>query len=402
MTDKKEILIVRYGEISLKGMNKPYFEKTLQRRIGRALAGIPGVSVRRDAGLIVVAGERERLPALADELIRRLTRVFGIYSISPAVRLGGTELGDVYEAASELMRQRLAERAERPLTFKVFGKRSDKRYPVTSPEIAALTGEAVIEAFGGEVKADMTNPAVSLNVHLRVGEVFIFDEKVSCHGGMPIGTNGKGMVLLSGGIDSPVALWLMAKRGMSVEVVHYHSYPYTSGRAKEKVEELARILAGYTGTFTMHEINLLPAQEAIAAHCPDHLMTILVRRFMMKIAERLALGAKCNMLVTGESLGQVASQTAESIYVTDRAVTLPVMRPLIAMDKTDIMDLAREIGTYEKSIEPFEDCCTVFLPRHPATKPTLAEVEAAEAGIPDIEELIAARIAEEETVVIRA
>ncbi|MDR2610450.1 MAG: tRNA 4-thiouridine(8) synthase ThiI [Clostridiales Family XIII bacterium] len=401
MTDKKEILIVRYGEISLKGMNKPYFEKVLQRRIENALADIPGIRVRRDAGLIVVSGEGEELPASAGELIRRLTRVFGIYSVSPAVRIESRELADIFAAATELMEARLAGRPERPLTFKVFGKRSDKRYPVTSPELAALTGEAIIEAFGDAVKADMTNPQVSLNVHLRSGEVFLFDEKVTLHGGMPIGTNGKGMVLLSGGIDSPVALWLMAKRGMSVSAVHYHSYPYTSGRAKEKVEELAHILAGYTGTFTLHEINLLPAQEAIAAHCPESLMTLLVRRFMMKIAERLALANACNMLVTGESLGQVASQTAESIYVTDRAVTLPVMRPLIALDKTDIMDIARETGTYEKSIEPYEDCCTVFLPRHPATKPTLAEVEAAEAAIPGLEGLIADLAASAERAIIR-
>jgi thiamine biosynthesis protein ThiI len=401
MIEKKEILIIRYGEISLKGINKPYFEKALQRRVERALADISGIKVKRDAGLIVCFGEGERLPAPADELIRRLTRVFGIYSVSPAVRIESRELKDICAAAMELMAARLEERDERPLTFKVFGKRSDKRYPVTSPDMAARVGEAIIEAFGDRVKVRMTNPDVSLHVHLRVGEVFIFDEKVGLHGGMPVGTNGKGMVLLSGGIDSPVALWLMAKRGMSVSAVHYHSYPYTSSRAKEKTEELAHILAGYTGTFTLHEINLLPAQEAIAAHCEESLMTILVRRFMMKIAERLAVSEKCNMLVTGESLGQVASQTAESIYVTDRAVTLPVMRPLIAMDKTDIMDIAKEIGTYEKSIEPYEDCCTVFLPRHPATRPTLAEIEEAEAAIPDRERLIEEITASAEQVVIR-
>jgi thiamine biosynthesis protein ThiI len=382
-------------------MNKPYFEKALKRRIERALADIDGIFVRRDAGLIVVSGEGEKLPAASDELIRRLTRVFGIFQISPAVRIRSRELPDIYAAAEELMRARLAKNEIHPLTFKVFGKRSDKNYPITSPELAALTGEALLEVFGSDIKVNMSNPEVSLNVHLRTDEVFIFDEKVSCCGGMPIGTNGKGMVLLSGGIDSPVALWLMAKRGMSVCAVHYHSYPYTSERAKAKVEELARILADYTGNFTMHEVNLLPAQEAIAAHCPEALMTILVRRFMMKIAERVAETERCNMLVTGESLGQVASQTAESIFVTDRAVTLPVMRPLIAMDKVDIMDAAREIGTYEKSIEPFEDCCTVFLPRHPATKPTLAEVLEAEAAIPNLEELIAEIVGAAETVLVR-
>jgi thiamine biosynthesis protein ThiI len=397
---KQEIVLVRYGEISLKGMNKPYFEKALKRRIERALADIGDIFVRRDAGLIVVSGKGEKLPVSADALIRRLTRVFGIFQISPAVRIDSRELPDIYAAAEELMRARLEKSEIRPLTFKVFGKRSDKNYAITSPELAALTGEALLNVFGDDIKVNMTNPEVPLNVHLRTDEVFIFDEKVSCCGGMPIGTNGKGMVLLSGGIDSPVALWQLAKRGMSVCAVHYHSYPYTSERAKEKVEELARILADYTGNFTMYEINLLPAQEAIAAHCPEALMTILVRRFMMKIAERIAETERCNMLVTGESLGQVASQTAESIFVTDRAVTLPVMRPLIAMDKTDIMDVAREIGTYEKSIEPFEDCCTVFLPRHPATKPTLEETLEAEAAIPNLEALVSDIITSAESVSI--
>jgi thiamine biosynthesis protein ThiI len=209
------------------------------------------------------------------------------------------------------------------------------------------------------------------------------------------------MVLLSGGIDSPVAAWLMAKRGMRVEAVHYHSYPYTSGRAREKVEELAAILAGYCGAFRMHVVNLLPAQELIAQHCPEEFMTVLVRRFMMRVAELIARPAECTMLVTGESLGQVASQTAESIFVTDAAAALPVMRPLIALDKTDIMALAREIGTYEKSIEPYEDCCTVFLPKHPVTRPKLKDVVAAEAKIPDMDELIKSLVESKETLTIR-
>jgi thiamine biosynthesis protein ThiI len=275
-----------------------------------------------------------------------------------------------------------------PLTFKVLGKRSDKTYPIESPEMSRILGADILHALEPAVKVDVRDPDVRLSVHLRKREVFIYDEKVGGLGGLPLGTNGKGMVLLSGGIDSPVALWMMAKRGMRAEAVHYHSYPYTSGRAQEKVEELARILAGYCGHFKLHVVNLLPAQEMIAQHCPEAFMTILVRRFMMRIAERLAQRERCNMLVTGENLGQVASQTAEALFVTDAAVTLPVMRPLIALDKVDIIEKAQEIGTFEKSIEPYEDCCTVFLPKHPATRPKMDAVLAAERLIPDMEGLM--------------
>jgi thiamine biosynthesis protein ThiI len=406
------ILIVRYGEVALKGMNKPYFERVLEGRVKKSLNGVDGadaLNIERRGGLIVLsgAGGTEALPVAEQELIRRVSRVFGVASVSPAVRIESRELSDISAAAIEYMKGVLAHgnsnsnAGSGPVTFKIYAKRSDKRYPVTSPELAAKVGEAVLGAFGSAVKVDVKNPDVPLTVHLRIGEVFIYDEKYDGFGGLPLGTNGKGMVLLSGGIDSPVAAWLMAKRGMRPEAVHYHSYPYTSGRAQEKVEELAAILAGYCGGFRMHVVNLLPAQEAIAEHCPEEFMTILVRRFMMRIAEIIAKSVECNMLVTGESLGQVASQTAESIFVTDAVAGLPVMRPLIALDKTDIMDLAREIGTYEKSIEPYEDCCTVFLPRHPVTRPKLADVVRAEENIPDIDGLIKSLVKSKEILMIR-
>ncbi|MDR1043310.1 MAG: tRNA 4-thiouridine(8) synthase ThiI [Clostridiales Family XIII bacterium] len=428
------ILIVRYGEVALKGMNKPYFERVLEGRVKKSLSGIEGageLKIERRGGLIVVSGAGETLPVAEGELIRRVSRVFGVASVSPAVRLVSRELSDISAAAIEYMKGILADGGGKsgagvvtrhadstkgllfadgnsdskadgePTTFKIYAKRSDKTYPVTSPELAAKVGEAVLDAFGSAVKVDVKHPDVRLTVHLRVGEVFIYDEKHDGFGGLPLGTNGKGMVLLSGGIDSPVAAWLMAKRGMRPEAVHYHSYPYTSGRAREKVEELAAILAGYCGGFRMHVVNLLPAQEAIAKHCPEEFMTILVRRFMMRIAELIARAEDCNMLVTGESLGQVASQTAESLFVTDAVVGLPVMRPLIALDKTDIMDLAREIGTYEKSIEPYEDCCTVFLPKHPVTRPKLSDIEAAEANIPDMDGLIRSLVESKEMLTIR-
>jgi thiamine biosynthesis protein ThiI len=261
-------------------------------------------------------------------------------------------------------------------------------------------GASILKALAPRVSVDVKHPTVRLNVHLRRREVFLYDEMIRTLGGLPLGMGGKGMVLLSGGIDSPAAAWLMAKRGMSIEAIHFHSWPFTSERAREKVEELTEILAEYCGRIRLHAINLLPAQEAIAQHCPEEMMTILVRRFMMRLAQRLAVQEHCHVLITGENLGQVASQTAEALVVTDAAVTMPVMRPLIALDKTDIMDLAREIGTYEKSIEPYEDCCTVFLPRHPATRPSMDAVLEAENMIPDLQGLEDAMfLARENTIV---
>ncbi|MDR0519444.1 MAG: THUMP domain-containing protein, partial [Clostridiales Family XIII bacterium] len=241
------ILIARYGEVALKGMNKPWFERVLEGRIRKALDGAHGAEafkVERSSGLIVVsAPEGAGSAALSDSIIKRISKVFGVASVSPALRMESRELSDICEAAAHYMRKILDGRDSRPLTFKIFGKRSDKTYPVTSPELAAKVGEAVLDALGDNVKVDVNNPEVALTVHLRPREVFIYDEKYSGYGGLPLGTNGKGLVLLSGGIDSPVAAWLMAKRGMRVEAVHFHSYPYTSKRAQEKVEELAAILA---------------------------------------------------------------------------------------------------------------------------------------------------------------
>lgn len=250
------------------------------------------------------------------------------------------------------------------------------------------------------LKVDVHQPDVLLHVDVRSDRAYIYEGKINGFGGLPLGTNGKGLVLLSGGIDSPVAAWMMAKRGMLIEAVHFHSYPYTSPRARQKVEELASILASYCGGFKMHVINLLPIQEQIVANCPEEETTILVRRFMMRIAEKIAQKRSCMMLITGENLGQVASQTAEALVVTDASVTRPVMRPLIAMDKTEIMDKAREIGTYEKSIEPYEDCCTVFLPKHPTTKPKLERILESESRL-DCEALIQAAVESAETVDIR-
>ncbi len=283
-------------------------------------------------------------------------------------------------------------------TFKVEAKRADKSFPVKSPEISRIIGAKVL--IGCKVlKVDVHDPDCLLHVDVRKDRAYIYHEKISGFGGLPLGTNGKGMSLLSGGIDSPVATWMMAKRGMLIEAVHFHSYPYTSQRAQEKVEELASLVAVYCGRFKLHVINLLPIQEQIVTNCPEDETTIHVRRFMMRIAEKLAMKNDCGFLITGENLGQVASQTAEALIVTNQAVQLPVMRPLIAMDKVDIMDKAREIDTYETSIQPFEDCCTVFLPKHPVTKPKLERILKSESAL-DVEKLVEEAVNSEEIIEI--
>ena len=392
--NEQNIYIVRCGEIALKGMNKPYFEKTLVERIKKNLKELKGIEVKRQEGLIFIRSDKSYS---TEEIIKPVSKVFGVASISPAMEAPG-DLDKIGEAAVCFMKKQIDER--RIKTFKVEAKRADKAFPVKSPEIARIIGAKVL--IGCRVlKVDVHNPDCRLFVDLRRDRTYIYDEKISGFGGLPLGTNGKGMVLLSGGIDSPVAAWMMAKRGMVLEAVHFHSYPYTSPRAQQKVEELAGIVASYSGKMKVHVINLLPIQEQIVMNCPEEETTILVRRFMMRIAEKVAEKTGCMMLITGENLGQVASQTAEALVVTDSCVSMPVMRPLIAMDKVDIMDKAKEIGTYEKSIEPYEDCCTVFLPKHPTTKPKLFQIQESESKL-NVKELVDEAVKSAETVFIDA
>ncbi len=390
MTDDRNIFIVRCGEVALKGLNKPYFERMLVERIKKMLKKYDGAEVKRHEGLIFVRTDKS-FPK--GEIIGQISKVFGVASISPAVEVE-TDIDKIGEAAVKVMLELIEEKGVQ--TFKVEAKRADKTFPIQSPEIGRIIGAKIL--IGCKVlKVDVHNPECLLFVDVRRDKSYIYEQKISGFGGLPLGTNGKGMILLSGGIDSPVAAWMMAKRGMMIEAVHFHSYPYTSERAQEKVEELASIVATYCGRFKMHVINLLPIQEEIVQHCPEEETTILVRRFMMRIAERVAEEKGCTMLITGENLGQVASQTAEAIVVTDASVKMPVMRPLIAMDKVDIMAKAQEIGTFETSIQPYEDCCTVFLPKHPTTKPKLEKILESESRI-DVETLIETAVASKETV----
>lgn len=392
MTEERNTFIVRCGEVALKGLNKPYFERMLVDRIKRVLKKYSDVEVKRSEGLIFVRAGKE---LDSDLIVGDISRVFGVASISPAVETA-SDLDEIGQAAVDYMLHLIEKKGVK--TFKVDAKRADKNFPVKSPDIARIIGAKVL--IGCKVlKVDVHNPDCLLFVDVRKDKSYIYEQKIAGFGGLPLGTNGKGLVLLSGGIDSPVAAWMMAKRGMLIEAVHFHSYPYTSERAREKVVDLAGIVAGYCGRFKMHVINLLPIQELIVQNCPEEETTILVRRFMMKIAEKIARETECCMLITGENLGQVASQTAEALVVTDQSVQIPVMRPLIAMDKVDIMDLAKNIGTFETSILPYEDCCTVFLPKHPTTKPKLAKILESESRL-DVEKLVEDAVASKETVTI--
>ncbi|MFR5263572.1 MAG: tRNA uracil 4-sulfurtransferase ThiI [Christensenellales bacterium] len=380
MMNEEKIYIVRCGEVALKGMNKPYFERVLVERIKKNLKNIKDNRVSRKEGLIFV---RVPLESDTNEVIAEISKVFGVSSVSPALEVE-SDLDSIGSKAVEFMNSMIENEGVK--TFKVEAKRADKNFPIKSPEIAAKIGAYVLKGCG-TLKVDVHEPDCHLFVDLRVDKTYIYTKKINGLGGLPLGTNGKGMVLLSGGIDSPVAAWMMAKRGMVIDAVHFHSYPYTSPRAQQKVEELAEIISSYCGKINMTVINLLPIQEEIVSNCPEDETTILVRRFMMRIAEKIALKQNDLMLITGENLGQVASQTAEALVVTDQSVELPVMRPLIGMDKVEIMDMARRIGTYEKSIEPYEDCCTVFLPKHPVTKPKLERILNSESRL-DVDRLV--------------
>lgn len=388
----KQIFIIRCGEVSLKGMNKPYFERILLERLRNAFSKYDGAFIRWIDGLMIAEVPKEYV---SEEVIKTACKVFGVASVSKAFRTG-REIEDIIEAAGIYMDDIL--KNENIRTFKVKAKRADKTYPIKSPEIARMVGGGILNHIKS-LRVDVHKPDCEIYVDVRREGTYLYSGKMMGYGGLPLGTNGRGLVLMSGGIDSPVAAFLMAKRGMSINAIHFHSYPYTSQRALDKVKRLVGVLTEYMGTINMSIVNLLPIQEEIVKYCPPDETTILVRRFMMRISERIAKKNGDMMLITGESLGQVASQTADALVVTDSSVEIPVMRPLIAMDKIDIMDKAKEIGTYNISIEPYEDCCTVFLPKHPVTKPKLKYIEKSESLL-NVEELVEDALKNIETVKI--
>jgi thiamine biosynthesis protein ThiI len=371
--------LVKIGEITLKGQNRRYFENRLMDNLRDALKGIRHVRVKKEFGRMYMDYE------LSDEqeVLEKSQRVFGLVSLCPGVVVE-PEFGKISEAAAAQVKALVAETGMK--RFKVEARRSDKAFPMTSPEICMNLGGDLLRDVEG-LSVDVHKPQFVVNVEVRE-KAYIYSREIRCHGGMPYGTAGKAVLLLSGGIDSPVAGWMMARRGVTLSAVHFHSYPFTSERAQEKVYELARKLAVFTGSIEVTSINLLEIQQAIMENCPEEEMTILSRRFMMAIAERVALETGGQGLITGENIGQVASQTIEGLTVTNaRVKSMPVFRPLIAYDKNDIVEVAKKIDTYETSILPFEDCCTVFLPSKVVTKPRLAVIEASESAL-DIEGLI--------------
>ncbi|HXF81984.1 MAG TPA: tRNA uracil 4-sulfurtransferase ThiI [bacterium] len=364
--------LLRYGEIALKGHNQGFFIDTLVRNIRRAVEDLGRCEIRTLFGRIFVTVDAD-----AEVAADRLRRVFGVVSLSP-VREVDLDLAEITRQAVALTADALARRPE-VATFKVDTRRADKRFPLSSMETSRRIGQAIQEQFP-QLRARMRHPDLTVRVELR-DRAYLATEIIPGPGGLPYGTGGRALALLSGGIDSPVAAWYLARRGVVVIPVHFHSFPFTSERAREKVVDLCRALAAYTGPLDLWVVHFTEVQRAIQTRVPEALRVLVMRRMMMRICERLAPRVGALALVTGESLGQVASQTLESIAAINAATTLPVLRPLIGADKSEIIARAEAIGTYEISIRPYPDCCSLFVPAHPRTQPTLAEAAAAEAAL---------------------
>ena len=379
----RKVLLVRYGEVFLKGANRPHFLKLLTDNVKRAVKPIGGRVWLSDSRIYVSDVED------MDECVRRVRKVFGLYSVSPAIECE-TDLDVIAEQCIEMMKGKRG-------SFKVYGKRSDKKFPMNSLEFAAELGGRILES-NPHLTVDIHNPQHKLRVEIR-DNCYICCEEIMAVGGLPMGSSGRAALLLSGGIDSPVAGYCMMKRGVRCCAIHFQSPPYTGELARDKVMQLAKEMAEYSGGMRVYLVPFTKCQLEIHEKCPEGLGTLITRRFMMRIAQEIAKQNECNALITGESLGQVASQTMESIVCTDAVCEMPVFRPLIGMDKTEIMDIAKRIGTYETSILPYEDCCTVFTPRHPVTKPKLDTMPKAESKL-DIEALVKEAVEGTELVIV--
>ncbi len=381
-------IILRYSEIYLKKTNRGFFERLLMTNIEKSLKGIAH-EVRMYSGRYLVENFAE---CDCDEIVSRLRKVFGIHSLSVATKVP-TDMDRIVEAAIEICRD--------SGSFKVVTHRADKTFPLNSMQISEQVGGRILEAKPA-LKVDLHDPDFTVDIDVREsGHTLVYSEVIEGADGMPIGSSGKGLLLLSGGIDSPVAGQMIASRGMTLECIHFHSYPHTSPQARDKVVEIAKELKGYFGTVKIHFVNVCAIQEEIARSCDNDYNVTLLRRFMMRIAERVARSNKCECIVTGESLAQVASQTIEGMRSTESVLEdpMPVLRPLVGMNKEEIIERARKIGTYDISIEPFEDCCTVFLPRHPVIRPKLEDVLRQEEKL-DVSELVSEAMKTIETVTI--
>ena len=383
-----KVILLRFGELYLKGHNRNIFENTLIQNIKNSLTG-ETFSFSKTFGRYVISDYDEKRQ---DEIVSKLKKVFGLYSLS---------IAEEVDAQLETIKQVVSNIKIGKQSFKVFVKRADKTFPLSSMELARELGGVVLDN-NNESAVDLYNPQKEVYVDIRLNhKAYIFDEIIKCQGGLPLGTSGKGLLLLSGGIDSPVAGYLMAKRGMTLEALHFHSYPYTSEQAKDKVIELAKLLCEYVGEIKLHIVSFTRVQEEIHKRCKSEFMITIMRRIMMRVAERLCKANNLGAIVTGESLGQVASQTMQSMTVTGNVVKeLPVFRPCIAMDKEDIIAISKDIDTYDTSILPYEDCCTVFLPKNPVIKPTIKQAEQEESYL-NIDSLVEECINREEVITIR-
>ena len=384
----EQVLLIRYDEIHLKGLNRPFFERKLIEGIKHSLSGL-NATVHKEQGRIFVYGiaAEDR-----DEAVQYLFQWFGVHSISPAVGVE-KEWNTIVAAARDITEKAIGSREK--ATFKCFCRRSDKGFFMNSEEINRELGHEMLEAFPN-LSVDIREPEIKLCVEIRE-MAFVYAQEIMGAGGMPTGTAGIATLLISGGIDSPVAGYMMARRGLELTAVHFYSYPYTSERARDKVVDLARIVSRYSGPIKLHLVPFTEIQLAIYEKCPPKETTVLMRRLMMKIAQLWAEKDGAHALITGEALGQVASQTLESLCVTDDAVSMPVFRPLIGFDKNDIVAIAKKIDTFNTSILPYEDCCTVFVPQHPVTKPEVQKMRESEALV-DFSEMIQRAIENTETV----
>ena len=387
--------LIKYGEIGVKGKNRYLFEDALMKQIRIALTAVEGeFVVSKELGRIYVDADKDYDE---DEVISALTKVFGIVAVCPMVRIEDKNFENLKKAVVEYM-DKVYE--NKKITFKVDTRRADKNYPGTSETINADLGEAILNAFP-EIRVDVRKPDVLLKVEIR-RYINIYSLSIPGPGGMPIGTNGRAMLLLSGGIDSPVAGYMIAKRGVTVEAVYFHAPPYTSERAKQKVIDLAQIVSQYAGPINLHIVNFPDIQLYIYENCPHEELTIIMRRYMMKIAERIGRSNQDMALITGESIGQVASQTVQSLVTTNEVCTMPVFRPLIGFDKQEIVQIAEKIGSYETSIQPYEDCCTIFVAKHPVTKPDLDHIHQSEEKLSEkIDALVEEAIATKERVLCK-
>ena len=382
------VLLIRYSEIYLKGLNRPFFERALLNAITEAFKGEKNISIYKTQGRIYLCGYADEAAALD-----KVSKIFGVHSVSPALKIPKdmniikAAVGDMLEASNLTQG-----------SFKVLARRADKRFPLISQQICAEMGGYLLNRFP-RLSVDVHNPEIKAEIEVREDAAYLYCTEIMGAGGMPIKTNGKALLLLSGGIDSPVAGYMIAKRGVELECIHFFSYPYTSDRAKEKVIQLCRQLSRYCGPIRMNIIPFTELQELIAREVPSSQVTIITRRFMMLISELVAAEGECRALITGESIGQVASQTMDSLFVTDATVNMPVFRPLIGMDKSEIIDYAKKIDTFETSILPYEDCCTVFTPKHPVTHPKLEKILASESRL-DTAELVQKAFDEREVFII--